>query len=111
MNNLLDTFIENGVYSLKNSEEDNLFITEAIGNKTIGKLVMYENVSLGIYYKTNTQYFINDYKEDDIKEVFLNRTRYDMRGILGTNYIKEKDFLFESDVFLENFKNNKKRRD
>ena len=64
MNNLLDTFIENGVYSLKNSEEDNLFITEAIGNKTIGKLVMYENVSLGIYYKTNTQYFINDYDND-----------------------------------------------
>lgn len=104
MSLLQDTFIENGVYSIKNNEDDNLFITEAMNNKTIGKLVMYENISSGIYHRTNTQYFINDYKEDDIKEIFLNRSRYEMRGILGTNYIKQKDFLFESSAFLKNFK-------
>ena len=104
MSLLQEVFIEDGIYSVKDSKEDNLYIIEAMSSKAIGKLVMYKGISPGIYYRTNTQYFINDYKEDDIKEIFVNRSRYEMRGILGTNYIRQKDFLFDSDTFLENFK-------
>lgn len=102
--NILNTFVEDGVYSIKDSEENNLFIIEAMSSKAIGKLVMYENISPGVYHRTNIQYFINDYKEDDIKEIFLDRSRYDMRGILGTNYTKQKCLLFENDTILKNFK-------
>lgn len=86
MDKLNDLFIEGGVYKLKSVRDENITICESLSG--IGKLTLYEFLGDNLYMKTSTQFFLNNYKEGDIKELFTQRENYDLVGILGNNYIK-----------------------
>lgn len=76
-------FVEKGVYIIPNYKD--LFLCERVNNR-IGKLVLYNKISKDIYERTQIQYFLNYYKENDIKELFLNAENYELMGIIDINF-------------------------
>ena len=83
-------FISYGVYKLKSFEDaDIVFVCiPAVGN-TVAKLVQYKKNSTDGYKRTPIVYFLNCYKSDDIKSLFLNRRKTMLNNL--TNYLKDKD--------------------
>ena len=93
-NNILNTFIDGGVYKLKNTQNDIIFICKSVCN-SMGKLVQYycEEVTPKnkLYTKTGNSYFLNSYVSGEFKELFLKRENYDMVGKLDCNYFASLD--------------------
>ena len=94
MESIEDYFIGGGVYKLNKMEEDNcIFLCVPACGTHIAKLVMYEtkNIKTRTYQRTATSYFLNCYKQDDVKSLFLNRDNYEMIGRLGVNFCLSQD--------------------
>ena len=86
-------FLEKGVY-LNPSYKGGVFVCESI--KGIGKLVLY-NKEGNYYHRTNIQYFLNTFKEDDFKELILDIENYELLGYIDSNY-KIKDKILTKEV-------------
>lgn len=94
MDKYTDHFVSGGIYSLNILETDkNIFLCLPTGGSYIAKLVMYRPVmdKGDTFEKTSTSYFLNCYKPDDIKSLFLNRDNYEMVGKIGINYCLSDD--------------------
>ena len=93
-NNLLNNFIDGGVYKLKNTENDIIFICNSVCG-SMGKLTQYYCDEITpknkLYIKTGNSYFLNSYVAGDYKELFLKRDNYDMVGKLDCNYFASLD--------------------
>ena len=87
---LIKSFVSDGVYIHKLLNTC-IFVCIPCYEDTIGKLVRYEKNSGSMWEKTSLSYFLNHYYEDDIKELFLDRTKYDMIGKIGINFEFSKD--------------------
>ena len=90
---LNEFFIDKGIYKLKSLSTD-IFLCEPLQNSGIGKLTRYEHLGEDLYRRTEICYLINSYKEGDIKELFINRDNYEMLGMIGKNYSKERNGRF-----------------
>lgn len=90
--NLNKIFIDKGIYKLKDTKK-NIFLCESTSS-TIGKIVLFEEVSAELFERTSIAYFLNIYKEGDLKELFVNRENYDMVGKVDDNYILSDDGRF-----------------
>ena len=90
--NLNKIFIDKGIYKLKDTK-NNIFLCESTSS-TIGKIVLFEEVSKELFKRTNIAYFLNIFKEGDLKELFVNRENYDMVGKVDDNYILTDDKMF-----------------
>ena len=86
MDILNDTFIDLGVYQLK-QDKDSIFLCKSVSGNSIGKLMMYNRVSERIFEKSSICYFLNSYTEGDIKELFINRKNYEMLGRVDHNFV------------------------
>lgn len=86
-------FIKDGVYKFNLTNEDIIFVCVPSGGTSIGKLVQYENNG-NMYEKTGITYFLNCFCDGDIKALFVNRSNYEMLGMLGHNYVMSDDDYF-----------------
>lgn len=77
-------FVIDGIYLLK-SCPDIVFVCEPCYNDAIGKLVQYKRDG-SLFEKTSISYFLNFYKEGDVKSLFLNPDNYDYLGRVGDCY-------------------------
>ena len=85
-------FISYGVYCLNAiSAKDMLFVCVPCSGAHVAKLVQYKHTSKGVYKKTGISYFLNGYKTDDIKSMFLRRENYEILGRIGSNYCLSED--------------------
>ena len=89
---LNEFFVDKGIYKLKSLSSD-IFLCESLEGNRIGKLVRYEKIGSDLYRRTDICYFINSYKEGDIKELFISRDNYEMLGMVDKNYSKEGRFI------------------
>lgn len=91
---LEQTFIDGGIYCLKSMPDKSaIFLCEPVVGG-IGKLSQYVFEEKGLWKRTGTQYFLNDYEATDLKGFFLNRENYDMLGRLDINYVISEDNKF-----------------
>jgi len=97
LDDLVNTFIEDGIYKLKNFKES-IFVCSSSSSDHIGKLTQYIKDG-NIYEKTNITYFLNCYLTDDLKELFLKRENYDMIGKIGVNfdYYDDKHYIMRKE--------------
>ena len=89
MNELIDTFVNNGVYIHKCVPKC-IFVCIECYEDAIGKLIVY-NKNGNMWEKSCISYFLNHYYADDMKELFLDRKNYDMIGMIGNNFEFSKD--------------------
>ena len=88
-------FTDKGIYKLKESSGDQIFLCESLSGKLMGKLSLYNKVEEG-YIRSGNSFFLNAYQSGDLKELVTARENYDMLGILGINYKKIEDKIVES---------------
>ena len=86
-----DYFVHNGIYIHKQiGNYETLFICEASFAIPVGKLVQYitkDNPKGEAYWeRTSIQYFLNNYIEDDIRELFVDRNNYEQVGMINNNF-------------------------
>lgn len=86
------SFIACGVYFHKPSCA--LFVCLPCAHSTLGKLVRFTRIGDGVYESTNVSYFLNYFKSDDLKSIFLNRQNYDIMGWVGENFSLSSDGRF-----------------
>ena len=85
-------FISYGVYSLNAlSAEHTLFVCVPCSGAHVAILVQYIQNTKRIYKNTGISYFLNGYKTDDIKSMFLRRENYEIVGRVGSNYCLSED--------------------
>ena len=88
---LEDFYLYHGVYLFKGIYEY-LYVCDTCSREgLIGKLVQYRKQTPTMYEKTNIAYFLNCYKEDDIKSLFLSRDNYELIGVIGKNFKLSED--------------------
>lgn len=90
-----DLFYSDNLYQLKNNN-DVIFLCENIGY--IGKLVLYNKLSQNLFERTQIQYFLNIFNSNDIKELLLDRSNYELIGVLGNNYQISEDRKYISSL-------------
>ena len=82
----METFFkESSIYILPDTNEG-IWLCEKVPSGLCGKLVYYERVGKKTFNRTNMKYFLNLFKEDDVKSFFCNRENYEIAGCLGINY-------------------------
>lgn len=80
-------FIKDGIYKLKSMSLDTVFLCTSCAQTNLGKLCQFKKDENGNYFSTGVTYFLNYYKDNDIKSLFLNRQNYEMIGMIGNNFI------------------------
>lgn len=86
----INYFVTNGVYIFK-GDYNSLFVCTPVGTELIGKLTQFKKNTDTLYERTCISYFLNCYRDDDIKSIFLDRQNYDMIGQIGINFEFSKD--------------------
>lgn len=97
---LEQTFIDGGVYCLRSmTDKTTIFLCEPVVGG-IGKLSQFSYKNGGLWQRTGTQYFLNDYELGSIRGYFLNRDNYDMLGRLQVNFVISDDgkFILKGDL-------------
>ena len=51
-------FVDKGIYKLKETSDDQIFLCESLSGKLMGKLSLYNRVEEG-YIRTSNSFFIN----------------------------------------------------
>lgn len=92
---MVDVFVDGGIYKLKDTQDDTIFLCSAMRGNRIGKLCQYvaesECKENQLYRKSGLQFFLNCYVVGDFKERFVRRENYDQVGMLFTNYYPSVD--------------------